>query len=108
MCDEKNQSLAFLSMFFYMKNQGREVKEMFQTEKYYVVKRTKEKDELYSTIDAASVEEVHAIFRIRYEREINQMEEGDAYYIFSEIGKLEFDENNRIVIPDVDMTGIQR
>lgn len=28
---------------------------MIQIEKYYVVKRTKVKDELYSTIDAASL-----------------------------------------------------
>lgn len=80
---------------------------MIQLEKYYVVRCTKEKDKLYSTIDAASLEEVHAIFRIRYEEEISQMKEGDAFYIFSEKGKVEFDENNRFILPDdVDMTGI--
>lgn len=81
---------------------------MIQIEKYYVVKRTKEKDELYSTIDAASLEEVNAIFHIRYKEEINKMQEGEAFYIFSEKGKLEFDEDHRLIFPDIDMTGIQK
>ena len=36
------------------------------------------------------------------------MQKGDAFYIFSEKGKLEFDENNRLIFPDVDMAGIQK
>lgn len=80
---------------------------MIQIEKYYVVRRTKEKDELYPMIEAASLDEVNAIFHIRYKEEINKMRKGDAFYIFSEKGKLQFDENNRLVFPDVDMTGLQ-
>ena len=65
---------------------------MIQIEKYYVVRRTKEKDELYSTIEAASLDEVNAIFHIRFKEEIIKMQKGDAFYIFSEKGELEFDE----------------
>lgn len=81
---------------------------MIYIEKYYVVKRTEQKDELYSMIEAASLEEVNAIFHIRYKEEINKMKKGDAFYIFSEKGKLKFGENNRLIFPkEVYMTGIQ-
>ncbi|MGP3562608.1 hypothetical protein QWV57_08600 [Geobacillus zalihae] len=61
---------------------------------YYVVLRTKEKDELMDVVGALSLEEAWAIARIRYEE---RMREGDSLFVFPAIGPLAFDENNRFV-----------
>jgi Mg2+/Co2+ transporter CorC len=47
--------------------------------KYYVVLRTKEKDELLDVVDALSLEEAMAIAETRYEE---QMEVRDGLFVF--------------------------
>jgi hypothetical protein len=61
---------------------------------YYVVLRTKEKDELMDVVKALSLEEASAIAEIRYGE---GMCEGDGLFVFPAIGPLAFDENNRFV-----------
>jgi len=75
-------------------------------ESYYVVKCTKEKDELFTVIDAESLEEVQAIFRIRYKEEVEKMGSGDSFYFFSAKEELKFDESNRLIFPDGGMIGM--
>ncbi|MBB6447047.1 hypothetical protein [Bacillus benzoevorans] len=66
---------------------------------YYVVKRTKEKDEQFAVIDAMSLGEAKAIFEVRYKVEKEAMTEGEAFYIFQVKEQLIFDEKQRLVLP---------
>ncbi|WP_397539832.1 hypothetical protein [Rummeliibacillus pycnus] len=81
---------------------------MNQMGQYLVVKRTKEKDEQFTVIDAMSLDEAHAIFKVRHKDDQDAMEEGETFFIFEVEGNLEFDENNRIAFPKRDMTIIQK
>lgn len=62
--------------------------------KYYVVLRTKEKDELLDVVDALSLEEAMAIAETRYEE---QMEVRDGLFVFEVNSPLSFNEKNRFV-----------
>ncbi|WP_102694156.1 hypothetical protein [Rummeliibacillus pycnus] len=61
---------------------------------YYVVLRTKEKDELKDVVDALSLDEALAIAKKRYEAGMNG---GEKLYIFLAKGPISFDENNQFV-----------
>lgn len=61
---------------------------------YYVVLRTKEKDELKDVVDALSLDEALAIAKTRYEAEMNG---GEKLFAYSAKGPIAFDENNRFV-----------
>lgn len=80
---------------------------MSQMEKYYVVISMEERDELFATIDAMSLDEANAIFKIRYQEDIERFGEV-TFYIFSEKGKLEFDKNNRLIFPKVELNSIHK
>ncbi|MGG3854201.1 hypothetical protein ABET36_07220 [Caldifermentibacillus hisashii] len=71
-------------------------------ESYYVVRSVKEGDELFATIDAMSLDEANAIFQIRYKEELDQLGEV-TFYIFSAKEELQFNENNRLIFPEVGM-----
>ncbi|MBT2687287.1 hypothetical protein J7I93_03730 [Bacillus sp. ISL-47] len=66
---------------------------------YYVVLRTKEKDEQFAEVDALTLDEARAIFDIRFKADKEAMQEGDAFFIFEADKALEFDKNNRVVFP---------
>lgn len=78
---------------------------MFQTVKYYVVRSVKERDELFATIDAMSLDEANAILKIRYKEELDQVGER-TFYIFSAKESLQFDENNRLIDPKAEMINV--
>ncbi|MGG3162155.1 hypothetical protein ABEO87_10905 [Geobacillus stearothermophilus] len=61
---------------------------------YYVVLRTKERDELLDVVDALSLEEAMAIAKTRYEE---QMEVRDGLFVFKVNGPLTFNEQNRFI-----------
>lgn len=50
--------------------------------RYYVVRRTKEKDEEFAVIDALSLDEANAIFEVRYKdfKETMQKRRGILYF----------------------------
>lgn len=81
---------------------------MNQMQTYYVVKRTKEKDEEFTVIDAMSLDEASAIFGVRNNADKEAMEEGEAFYIFQVNGQLMFDENQRLVFPKGNMSIINK
>lgn len=96
MCDEKT-IVTFLPMFFLLKTNGG--KQMNQLEPYYVVRRTKDKDEQFAMIDALSLDEADAIFKVRYKGYEESMKAGDAYYVFQANELPVFDESHRIIFP---------
>ncbi|MGG3854252.1 hypothetical protein ABET36_07520 [Caldifermentibacillus hisashii] len=67
-------------------------------EKYYVVRSLEERDELFATIDAISLEEAKVIFKNRYKEEMGRLGER-AFYIFLAKEELLFDDNNRLILP---------
>lgn len=69
---------------------------------YYVVRRVIERDELFATIDAMTLNEANAIFKIRFKEELQRLGEA-IFYIFSAEEKLRFGDENRIIFPKVDM-----
>lgn len=81
---------------------------MSQMEKYYVVKRTKERDVEFAVIDAMSLQEANAIFEIRHESDKAVMEEGEAFYIFQANKNLKFDKNLRLVFPEGPMGVLEK
>lgn len=96
MCDENNRGIL-IDVFLYKNLYGG--KQMNQMKPYYVVRRTKEKDEQFAMIDALSLDEANAIFEVRHEADKEAMEQGEAFYIFQATEQLTFDENNRIKFP---------
>lgn len=80
---------------------------MSQMEKYYVVISMEERDELFATIDAMSLDEANAIFKIRYQEDIERFGEV-TFYIFSGKEELQFDKNNRLIFPKVEMSSIHK
>ncbi|TRM10689.1 hypothetical protein FH966_02580 [Lentibacillus cibarius] len=66
---------------------------------YYVVRRTKEKDEQFAVIDALSLDEADAIFKVRYKGYEETMQKGEAFYVFQSSEPLTYDENSRVVFP---------
>lgn len=85
-----------------------EENQMNKMEQYFVVRRTQEKDEQFTWIDAMSLDEANAIFEVRHEADKEAMEEGEAFFIFQEDEALTFDENNRIVFPSGGMAIIHK
>lgn len=81
---------------------------MNQMEKYYVVKRTKEKDEQFTVIEAMSLDEANAIYEVRHKAEKETMVEGEAFYIFHAKEQLAFDESNRVKFPSGRMAIIHK
>ena len=84
---------------------------MNQMELYFVVRRTKEKDEQFAVIDAMSLAEAKAIFKVRYDDfdiKNEEMKEED-FFIFKADRELKFNENNRVQLTEVgDMTIISK
>lgn len=72
---------------------------MNQMKKFYVIKRTSEKDEQFTVIDAMSLDEADAIFLVRHEEDKDAMKKGDEFLVFEADGMLKFDENKRVVLP---------
>lgn len=70
---------------------------MNQMKVYFVVRRTKEKDERFTMIDAFSLDEANAVFEVRHKADKEAMKEGEAFLIFEADETLNFDENNRTV-----------
>lgn len=81
---------------------------MTQLEKFYVVKRTKEKDVEFAVIDAMSLQEANAIFEIRHESDKDAMQEREAFYIFQANKNPKFDENQRLVFPEGPMGVLEK
>lgn len=81
---------------------------MNQIQPYYVVRRTKEKDEQFALIDAMSLDEANAIFEVRHKDDKESMVEGEAFFIFGADEELKFDENNRVVFPKGKMANIHK
>ena len=94
-------------MFFYIKNKDGG-KHMNQMERYYVVSRTKEKDEEFAVIEAMSLNEASAIFEVRHKADKEAMMKGESFYIFHSDETLSFDVESRVVFPSEEMTIIQR
>ncbi|TXL68098.1 hypothetical protein FHP05_00140 [Cerasibacillus terrae] len=72
-------------------------------QQYFVVRRTKEKDEQFAVIDAMSLAEAKAIFKVRYDDfdiTNEEMKEED-FFIFKADGELKYDENNRILLAEI-------
>lgn len=76
-----------------------EGKQMSQLKKYYVVRRTNQKDEEFAVIHALSLEEANVIFKVRYSADKETMKEGEAFLIFEAHEVLSFDNNSRGVFP---------
>lgn len=73
-------------------------------EQYFVVRRAKEKDEQFTVIEAMSLAEAKAIFKVRYDDldiTNEEMKEED-FFIFKAAGDLKFDENNRVLLTEVE------
>mgnify|MGYP001109709729 CR=1 FL=1 len=81
---------------------------MNQMETYYVVRRTKNKDEEFAGIDAMSLDEANVIFEVRHKADKEALEVGEAFFIFQANEKLMFDENYRLVIPKGSMSIIEK
>ena len=94
-------------MFFYIKNKDGG-KHMNQMEPYYVVSRTKEKDEEFAVIEAMSLDEAKAIFEVRHKADKGAMVKGEAFYIFHTDEPLRFDGKGQFVFPSGEMAIIQR
>jgi hypothetical protein len=105
MCDEKNRGI--LIDVFYLKNPNGG-NPMNQMKTYYVVRRTKEKDEQFTMIDALSLDEANAIFEVRHKADKEAMKEGEAFLIFEADEALGFDKNNRVVFPSGKMAIIHK
>lgn len=103
MYDEK-QSLAFLPMFLFINNFNGGI---FMN-RYYVVRRIKEKDEEFAVIDALSLDEANAIFEVRYKDFKETMQKGEAFFIFQANEPLTFDENHQVVFPKGRMAMIHK
>lgn len=105
-CVDENSRGISIDVFFIKNPYGG--KQMNQIETYYVVRRTKEKDEQFAVIDAMSLDEANAVFEIRHEFNKEAMKEGEAFYIFEADEQLTFDENNRIKFPSGRMAIIHK
>ncbi|WP_254119014.1 hypothetical protein [Bacillus sp. FJAT-29790] len=81
---------------------------MNQMEMYYVVRRTNEKNEQFTVINAISLDEANAIFEIRHKADMEAMKEGEAYFIFEADEALKFDEYNQAVFPSGRMAIIHK
>ncbi|MED3665527.1 hypothetical protein ABEP13_03440 [Geobacillus stearothermophilus] len=66
---------------------------------YYVVRRVKGRDEEFAVIDALSLDEANAIFEVRYKTFKENMEKGEAFFIFQTDGPLTFDEDHQVKFP---------
>lgn len=75
---------------------------------YYVVSRTSEQDEQFAVIDALSLDEADAIFRVRFKDYEETMQKGEAFYIFQASDDLKYDENNRVEFPKGKMAAIHK
>jgi hypothetical protein len=76
--------------------------------RYYVVRRIKEKDEEFAVIDALSLDEANAIFEVRYKDFKETMQKGEAFFIFQANEPLTFDENHQVVFPKGRMAMIHK
>ncbi|SES06866.1 hypothetical protein SAMN04487944_1172 [Gracilibacillus ureilyticus] len=76
---------------------------MNQMEQYFVVRRTEEKDEQFAVIDAMSLAEAKAIFKVRYDEFdiTNEEIKEETFFIFKLDGDLKYDENNRVLLSEV-------
>ncbi|MFB4473395.1 MULTISPECIES: hypothetical protein [Bacillaceae] len=76
---------------------------MNQMEQYFVVRRTEEKDEQFAVIDAMSLAEARAIFKVRYDEFdiTNEEIKEETFFIFKLDGDLKYDENNRVLLSEV-------
>ncbi|MGY0694083.1 hypothetical protein ACW2QC_15095 [Virgibacillus sp. FSP13] len=84
---------------------------MNQMEQYFVVRRTEEKDEQFAVINAMSLAEAKAIFKVRYDDFdiTNEEMKEETFFIFKADGELKYDEINRVLLTEVgDMTIISR
>ncbi|KPH76582.1 hypothetical protein AFL42_05660 [Oceanobacillus caeni] len=72
-------------------------------EQYFVVRRTEEKDEQFAVIDAMSLAEARAIFKVRYDEFdiTNEEIKEETFFIFKLDGDLKYDENNRVLLSEV-------
>ncbi|MBT2641739.1 hypothetical protein J7I80_05850 [Bacillus sp. ISL-41] len=74
-------------------------------QQYDVVRSTGERDEKIAVIDALSLEEAHAIAKVRFQESIKA---GETLYTFQSVGTLKFDENDRFILPQGQMMSIQK
>lgn len=81
---------------------------MSQMQKYYVVKSMQEKDEKFAEIEAPSLDKAASAFQLWCHDNSNQVKDEDVFYIFSFKHPLQFDENNRLIEPEGEMSTIIR
>lgn len=81
---------------------------MSQTESYYVVRSTKEKDEEFAGIEAPSLSKASSAFLSWRSENYDKVDDDDVFYIFSTKHPLQFDENNRLIEPKGEVRTIIR
>ncbi|TMN21877.1 hypothetical protein [Lentibacillus cibarius] len=72
---------------------------------YYMVRTSDEKDEELGVVDALSLEEAHAIAKVRYQGKMNS---GESLHVFQANEPLTFDAKNRFVFPAGEMMSVTR
>lgn len=76
--------------------------------RYYVVRRTKEKDEEFAVIDALSLDEANASLKCVIKILKKPCKKGEAFFIFQANEPLTFDENHQVVFPKGRMAMIHK
>lgn len=97
--DGKIIAVGLIDVFLFI-NQKLEV---FSLKQYYVIRSTDCRDERLGVVDALSLEEAHAIVKVRFQE---SMQKGETLHTFQIVEPLSFDENHRLIFPDVAMMSI--
>lgn len=77
----------------------------FEVNQYYIIRSTDEKDEKVDEIAALSLEEAHAIAKVRFQVFMNS---GETLHTIQANETLSFDENHRLNFPKGEMMSLSK
>ncbi|SOB90529.1 hypothetical protein SAMN05880501_101175 [Ureibacillus xyleni] len=72
---------------------------------YYIIRSTDEQDEKVGVIDSFSLEEAHAVAKVRFQDSMNA---GETLHTFQANETLSFDENHRLNFPKGEMRSLSK